>query len=44
MELLQVFKQLEYNINIGFPLLGRDFSDLSVTVVDKFLHNVSFDS
>lgn len=42
MELLQVFKQLEYNINIGFPLLGRDFSDLSVTVIDKFLHNLIF--
>lgn len=42
MELLLVFKELEYNINKGFPLLGRDFSDLSVTVVDKFLHNLIF--
>ena len=41
MQILPIFKRLKYNINTGFQLLSHDFGG-DVTVLDKFLYNVSF--
>ena len=39
---IPIFKKLKYNINTGFQLIIAEVGDMSVTVLDKFLQNVSF--